>query len=247
MGILHSVGSFLFGGKKKGDSSTKTGTSEVDPYAPVIPYLNDYLGQTSALYNGGAPQFSPMEQQGYDALQHVTGDTSTIDNANAENQREVSGQYLTPDTNPYLSDIARRISGIAGANANATFGGKGRSGGGLAGYYSGKATTDSLTDLYGQQYDAERGRQMQAIGEAPALDQARYSAPQAQISAGQNISARPFDINQQYGGILSKISQLGQQGKTTGTQQDYKATNGLVGDIFNSFTNKLFNTTRPTG
>jgi hypothetical protein len=127
------------------------------------------------------------------------------------------------------------------------FGGKGRSSGGLAGYYSGKATTDSLTDLYGQQYDQERQRQQQAIGAAPGLDQARYNGANAEITAGQAVTARPFDLNAQQGGILGNIAKLGQQGTTTGQQQNYNPTNGLIGDIFNAATNKLFGTTRGTG
>lgn len=247
MGILQKVGSFLVGGKKKGTSSNETDTSQVDPYAPTIPYLNNYLSQTSQLYNGGAPQFSPMEQSGYAALNGVAGDQGSLNGAIAQNDATINGQYLTPDTNPYLSDIAQRISGIAGANANATFGGKGRSSGGLAGYYSGKATTDSLTDLYGQEYDNERGRQQQAIGQAPGLDAARYTAPQALITAGQNVTARPYDLNQQYGGIISQIAGLGKQGTSTADKQNYVPTNGLFGDIFNSGINKVFGTTRGTG
>lgn len=250
MGLFSSIGSFLLGGRRKSSSQTATSsaTSDIDPYSPVIPYINDYLGQTANLYGGGAPQFSPTELQGYERLQSTANGPSAVDPAIAENNKTLSGAYLTPDTNPYLKDIATRISGIAGANSNATFGGRGRSGGGLAGYYGGKAVGDSLTDLYGGAYEAERGRMGQAVGQAPGLDQARYNPAQALISAGQNISARPYDINQQQGGILSQIGRLGQQGATTGNtmQQNYTNSNGLVGSIFNSFTNKLFGTTLGT-
>jgi hypothetical protein len=143
-----------------------------------------------------------------------------------------------------LADIAKRVAGIAGSTNNATFGGRGRSNSGLAGYYAGKGVGDSLTDLYGQQYNAERGRQMQAISNVPELDKTRYNAPQALISAGQNVSARPFDIAGQYGGILGNIGRLGQQsttsGTTTGNVQNYQNDPGLIGRIANSFTNKLF-------
>lgn len=239
MGLFSSIGKAIFGGSKKKSSSKATGTTDLDPYAPTIPYLNDYLADTSALYKN-TPLFSDLERQGYDALRQTAGGGGGMDAAIAENNRVLSGEYLTPDTNPYLKDIATRVSGIAGANQNATFGGRGRSGSGLAGYYSGKAVGDSLTDMYGQVYESERGRMGAAVAAAPSLEAGRYLAPQALISAGQNISARPYDVNQQYGGILGSIAGLGQQGVSTGAQTNYKQSSGLVGKIANSFANKLF-------
>lgn len=242
MGLFSSIGKFLFGGSKKTSEQTSSGTQTRTPYAPVVPYLNDYLSRTSSLYNGGAPLFSDMEKQGYQMLGDIAGQgPSDYFNASENTLGQTAeGQYLTPDTNPYLSDIAKRISGIAGANTNSTFGGRGRSGGGLAGYYAGKAVGDSLTDMYGSVYENERNRQQSAAMAAPTFEKARYDAPQALISAGQNISARPYDVNQQYGGILSQIANLGGTTTQQGTVTNYQQSPGLFGQIVNSFTNKLF-------
>jgi hypothetical protein len=240
MGLFGSIGKFLFGGKKKSSKVTQSGTTDYDPWDVAIPYIQDYLGDTQHLYDT-TPMFSPLEMQGYDALKATAGAGATaIDPAIAENNKTLSGAYLSPDTNPYLKDIATRISGIAGSNINSSFGGAGRTGSGLGGYYAGKAVGDSLTDLYGSNYAAERGRMSSAVGMAPSLEAGRYLGPQALISAGQNMSARPFDLNQQRGGILSQIASLGQQGKTQGTSTTYGYSPGLVGQIVNSFTNKLF-------
>jgi hypothetical protein len=239
MGLFSFIGGLL-GGTKTSKGSTSTTTTS-DPYAPVVPYLTSYLDKVNGIYDN-TPQFSALEQQGYNTLNGVASDQSSLNGAIAANDATVSGQYLTPDTNPYLADIARRVSGIAGANVNATFGGKGRSSGGLAGYYAGKGVTDSLTDLYGQQYDNERARQQQAIAQSVGLDQQRYAAPQALISAGQNISARPFDIAQQQGGILAQIARLGGTTTSNGTTSGSATSpqDGIIGKIANSFTNKLF-------
>lgn len=233
--------SFLFGGKKKTTSSTASGTTDVDPYAPTIPYLNDYLAQTSALYGGGAPMFSALEQQGYDALQSTaTAGTPGLDAAITENNRTLGGEYLDVANNPYLRAIADRMGGQAMAGANATFGGRGRTGGGLHQQSLTRGIADANAGVYAPAYEAERGRMSSAVGMAPSLEAGRYLGPQALISAGQNISARPFDINSQYGGILAQIAGLGQQGTTTGETQNYKQSSGLIGKIANSFTNKLF-------
>lgn len=240
MGIFGSIGRALFGGKKKTTSAKTSGTTDFDPYAPTIPYLNSYLSNTANLYGGGAPMFSPMEQSGYDALRTTATTPGTVDPAVAENNLTLSGHYLTPDTNPYLADIATRVGGLAGAQANQTFGSSGRTGGGLHSLYFGQGVGDAIANLYGNAYESERGRMQGAVGVAPSLEAARYLAPQSLISAGQNISGRPFELNQQYGTILSQIAGLGQQGATTGTTQNYKQSSGLIGKIANTFANKLF-------
>lgn len=242
MGLLGSIGKFFVGGKKKSSQSKSKGTSDYDPYEPTIPYINDYLKSTAELYGGGAPQFSPMEQQGYDLLSQTVGQGNTaLDPAIVENNKTLSGYYLDPSTNPYIKEIADRMAGQAATNSNATFGGSGRTGSGLAGYYSGKGAAEAGGQVYYQNYGDERSRMGSAVGMAPQLEEGRYLGPQALISAGQNISARPYDINQQYGNTLGSIAQLGQQGKTTGQQTNYGYQQGLIGKVATSFTNKLFN------
>lgn len=243
MGLLSGIGKFLFGGSSKTSKSQTKGTSDFDPWDKAIPYLTDYLSQTQGLY-GSAPMISPYEQAGYDKLASTVGAGATaLDPAIAENNLTLSGHYLDPNTNPYLADIATRMAGLATANSNATFGGSGRTGSGLAGYYAGKGAADAAGDVFNSNYQNERGRMTSAVGMAPGLEAGRYLGPQALISAGQNISARPFDINQMYGGILSQIAGLGQQGATTGLQTNSAYNGGLIKNIANSFTNKLFGAT----
>lgn len=241
MGLFGSIGKFLFGGKKKSSKSKSSGTSDYDPWSPAIPYLTEYLSRSASLYNDPSKYFSDDELAGYEQLRGVTENADlALNPAIAENNKTLSGYYLNPDTNPYIKSIAERMGGIAGAGANATFGGSGRTGSGLAGYYAGKGAADAAGEVYYQNYGDERARMGSAVGMAPALESARYLAPQATISAGQIQSARPFDLNAQYGDILSRIAGLGQQGVTTGEQTNYGYQQGLLGKIASSFTNKLF-------
>lgn len=241
MGLFGSIGKFLLGGKKKSSKSKSKGTSDYDPWDETIPYLKNYLGQTQALYGGGAPLFSPEELAGYEQLkQTVNAGSVALDPAIAENNKTLSGHYLNPETNPYIADIARRMAGEAGSVSNASFSGSGRTGSGLAGYYAGQGAAAAAGDVFNQNYQSERGRMSGAVGMAPALEAGRYLGPQAMITAGQNISARPYDVNEKYGSILGSIAGLGQQGKTTGSQTNYGYQQGLLGKIATSFTNKLF-------
>lgn len=239
MGLLSSIGKFLFGGSKKEGSTASTGTTTSTPYSPVIPYIDPYLRQSQALYNGGAPQFSPLEQEGYDLLSNTVDDPGAIGPAIAENNKTLSGAYLDPNSNPYLKEIANRLGGIAGSTSIGQFG-SGRSDSGLSSYYAGKGGADAASELYFNNYNNERGRMSSAVGMSPSLEAGRFLAPQALISAGQNVSARPFDINQQYGSILHNIGSMGQQTDAKGTTTTYGQSPGLIGGIINSFTNKLF-------
>lgn len=233
MGIFGSIGKLLLGSKK-----TTTTKGAAEPWKLAIPQLTDFLGDTSTLYNGSTPLFSPQEQQGYQALTGAVNAGQPLMGAgNEELQNTVNGQYLTPETNPYLADIARRIGGEAGAGVNATFGGRGRSGSGLAGYYSGKGIADAIGGVLGGAYDNERNRQLAAAGMIPGQQAASLVGPSALIEAGKGITARPYDINTQRGGVLAQIGNLGQQ--TTGSTTAPKS-GGLLRTIGNSFVNQLF-------
>lgn len=243
MGIFNGIARFLVGGKAKSKTTgTSNTTTTAAPYAPVQPSLEGYIGKVNDVFNN-TPQISPLEQQGYGAVQAAAA-TGGVQPAIDANNRTISGEYLTPETNPYLADIAKRVGGGAMASINTTFGGHGRTGSGLHAQLGAQGVGDALTDLYGQQYNAERGRQQQAIAAAPQLDAARYLAPQALISAGQNVSARPFDVATQQGGILANLARLGgtttSNGATTGTSVGQAEANGMIQKIATSFTNKLF-------
>jgi hypothetical protein len=241
MGLFGSIGKFLTGGKKKSSKSVSSGTSDYDPYEPVIPYINDYLGQTAGLYGDPTKMFSADETAGYGLLRDTVGKGATaVDPAIAANNKTLSGYYLDPSTNPYIADIANRMGGLAASTSASQFGGAGRTGSGLAGYYSGKGAADAAGEVYYGNYSDERDRMLQAAGMAPQLEAGRYLGPQALISAGQSQSARPYDLNAQYGNILATMGSLGQQGKTTGEQTNYGYQQGLLGKIATSFTNKLF-------
>jgi hypothetical protein len=250
MGLFGSIGHFLFGGKtKKAETQTNAqATTTKDPWAPAIPALTNYINDTNNLY-ATQPMFSNYEQSGYDTL---ATDANTARGANQaaidENNKTLSGAYLTPDSNPYLANIAKRISGIAGANTSATFGGKGRTGGGLAGYYGGKAVGDSLTDLYGANYANERSNMMTAVGNTPGLVQSSLMPGTALIGAGTEISNRPFQRNAMQGGLLTQIAGLGGNTNSTGSTNEkvYGTSSGLLGSIFNAATNKVFGTSRST-
>lgn len=224
----------IMGGKSK---SSYSSTTVSDPWAPAVPYLKDNLASLSALFNGGAPQISDYEQQGYDMLKGVaTAPSASMNAALAENAKTASGAYLTLDSNPYLKDIAERVGGQAMKAINQTFGGSGRTGSGLHAQNAGEGIGNALTDLYGRNYANERGLQQNAVGMAPSLEGMRYMGPSAMIEAGKNISARPFDIASQYTNLLNNTASLGGTTQQSGMTKNSDASKGIFGKI----TNRLF-------
>jgi hypothetical protein len=241
MGLLKSIGKFLFGGSKKSSKTETSGTTTSEPWALTVPHLSQYLTDTENLYGpNGADMFSPLETEGYDLLSNIIdADNGAIQPAIDENNKTLSGAYLDPKSNPYITEIANRLGGIASGTSIGQFG-SGRSDSGLSSYYAGKGGADAASELYFNNYNNERSRMGSAVGMAPSLEQGRFLAPQALISAGQNVSSRPFDLNLQKGSILSSIAGLGGTTNSTGKATNYGYGSGLIGGIVNSFTNKLF-------
>lgn len=227
-GMFTDIANFLVGNGDKGKTNTNTttqGTSntnmnqstESNPWSGVMPQLQQYLQGLGGVMTG-TPQISNYEQSGYDALQGAAGQSgSNLNPAISANNDTISGKYLTPDSNPYLKAMGDQVAGQAAQTVNGTFGGAGRTGSGLNQYYAGKGAADALTNLYGNEYNQERGLQQQAIGQAPGLNAATLQSPEALISAGTSISSRPYDIQGQLGGILSQIAGLGGTSNTSGT------------------------------
>lgn len=245
--IFSTIGRSLFGGPSTSDSTTTATTDQSQtksPYAGIIPTLDNYISGLGTTYGSSTPQISGYEQSGLDALQGAAGTAQgALDPAIAENNKTLSGYYLTPDSNPYLAAIGDRVGGQAAATANATFGGAGRgSGGGLQQIYVGQGIGNALTDLYGGEYDKERALMSQAVGQAPGLSNAALQPAQDLISAGQSVSSRPYDVSNNFASILSSIAGLGGTTTGTGTVNTTGQTQGQAQTpgITNSIISKLF-------
>lgn len=240
MGIFSSIGHFLFGGKAKSNSNTtsnSTQTATNDPYAETKPYITDYLSSANNVFNN-TPQISALEQSGYDSLARSSaGNEASLSAAQQANDATISGKYLTADTNPYLADIAKRVGASALQTVNSTFGGKGRTGSGLHALYAGQGVGNALTDLYGQEYGRERQLQSHAIDAATGLASGQTANSATLVNGGAAVSARPFDINAQYGNVLSQIAKLGgtatgtSTGATTGSSTGQAESSGVIGNM----------------
>jgi len=166
------------------------------PWQPQQQYLQDSFGQAQQNYQSGGPNFFggntyvPFAEQSQQAL--GMQEARALSGSNPENQLNqqltgtLRGDYL--NSNPYLdqmmnsasSGIREQFTDTVLPGINATFGAGGRTGGQLWGQTVADASgqlTDSLSrmgaDIYGGNYQQERGRQLQAgamVPGASALD-----------------------------------------------------------------------------
>jgi hypothetical protein len=184
----------------------RAGTDYVAPGA-TDPVTGKPLGTSNfplqqmdpALQTQVAP-FNSTQQAGIDYLTGSAGASAGLAGAGAQQVTDtLGGKYLSPDSNPYLNDTYNAAArGVTDQYKLATAPGlmaqaqqAGVSGGSAEGemrqanqFSLGQNLSDLATQIYGGNYQAERGRQAQAGGEVPALQGAIAAPGQQLLGAG---------------------------------------------------------------
>lgn len=197
--------------QQSGVSTVNTG-----PWAPQQPYLEDAFGRAKNLYaenlkNSFYPGatvagFDPIQHLGQQGILHQANlGTPSLGAANTLNLDTLTGRYLDPASNPWLSktfgaasdDVSRAYQTATAPTTAANFSGLGRygspsyrlatQGNELA---LGKTLDNLATSIYGGNYQQERGRQMDAVGQVPMLAQAKYIDPMAIQAVGDQRQAQ---------------------------------------------------------
>ena len=196
----------------KSSGSGQTGTSQIDtsgisePWGPQQQYLTTGFQQAlNALQSGGpAPfagqtfvPFSPQTEQamGMTEQRALAGSPLTT-SAQDLTQRTLEGDFLTPDSNPFLEQYYKRGAEQIQPNIAAMFGAGGRTGSGAQAMSLGRGLADLSTGIYGGAYDQERKRQMDATRLAPALAQADYADINQLMNIGGMAEAKGMETIQ---------------------------------------------------
>ena len=183
-------------------------TSTSAPWAPIQPYLQSGFSRAENLYQQGGPQYYPGQLvAGFG--QDTTGALDMYRNratqgspvAGAANQQitgTLQGDYL--GSNPYLdsmydraaSGVTRNYQEAVAPTIGAKFGMSGRSGSGA--YMNamdssrdqlGRSLEGMAANMYGNAYNQERGRQMQAASIAPKTAELGYYDASQLMNVGQ--------------------------------------------------------------
>ena len=153
-----------FGGGSSGGGTTST-TTEVKPYAPAEPALNQILSEAGTIYGqgpAGAGYVAPTTQ----TMQGLAAQETMANAANQQILNTIQGQY----TNPFLSPLIANAATDVYSNVAGQFSGAGRT---PTSPLAQSAVVSQLgkqaLPLAFQQLERERNRQLQTARAVPSL------------------------------------------------------------------------------
>ena len=187
-------------------------SSSTQPWKAQAPYLKEIYQQAQGLFNQPQYQYGPGRVAGMDpsltsALNQVDSiygrGLPGVQQAQALNQQTMRGDFLSPETNPYIQgtydaaarNVTRSFQEAVMPSLNTRFA-QGRTQQDVAGNAQtaamgraqselGATLGDLASNIYGQNYAAERNRQMTGMQYAPTLAQSQYIGTNEVQSAAQ--------------------------------------------------------------
>lgn len=203
------------GGKGGGGGSTQSQTTRVEPWSGVQPYITDYLSRASAVsnrpfqYNPGdvISPLAPEQQYGLSATTQRAIQGSPVNLAAQTNAyNTLQGQYMSPESNPWLKQTVDTALGDVQSRVNSQFNRGANFGGTAHQELLTRNLGQTAADIYGQNYQQERGRQLQTQALAPTLAETDYRDLQALTGVGdvrRGLSQDYLNLaNQVYGNYL---------------------------------------------
>jgi hypothetical protein len=167
----------IFGGSG-GTVQTQQNNS---PWAPAQQHLTNIFGQAEQLANGRAPySFAPSaytQQAQQMQADRALDPNSLTARAQGTLGDTISGKYLDPSSNPYLSQYVNDALGQVGSKFEGMYGGQAGGNLGNSGYQEqlGRTMASAALPIYANAYQQERGNQLNATQLAPQLDYANIN------------------------------------------------------------------------
>lgn len=198
------LGALLGGllGSTNGSQQAGETTITQSPWGPQQPYLLSGFGQAQNLLGQQQAAGNPL-----------------LDPAMQQMQATIRGDYLNPETNPYLSQTVDSALAKAASGVNSQFGTGDNYGGSAHQEWLGRTLADTALPYYFGNYNTERGRQDTAAGAAPGFTQGYFGAQAAPLQNYMNIvgqgygtqQTQPYYTNPLLGGLSGALagSQLG--------------------------------------
>jgi hypothetical protein len=191
---LNPLYGYMGGGDSGGSSgpSTTTTISKSEPPAFVQPWSETLMSRGAALSNTPyAPydgqklaSMNPYQEVGLQATaQRAMSGSPTMNAANDMLTRTMNGDYMRPDSNPYLASNVNTAMNAAKTQINSQFGGSNY---GTTAHQEtlGRTLGEVAGQMYGQNYQDERTQQMRAAAYTPQYAQQDYADAQALIGVG---------------------------------------------------------------
>ena len=156
----------------------------IEPWATQQPYLTKGFERAESLYGQPGPSyypgqtyagFSPQTETALTAAQaRATAGSPLLQQSQAELLKQAQGQYLSPNTNPYLQGLYNQMAGDVTAGVQSEFSKAGRYGSGANQAVLARELGNLSNQIYAPQYAAERQNMQNVLFQAPQLAQADY-------------------------------------------------------------------------
>ena len=234
--------------------STNTIQSKTPP-GYEIPYLKGTLQQAGGLYGTGGPSyypgqqvapFNPMQEQGLGDIQSAAQSNAPIQQAGSNYYTNLeSGNYLSPQTNPYLQGLAGQSFNQIQNKLSSEFAGSGRNIEASAPVQADQMS-QVANQIYGGQYGNTLNNMTKGLAVNNSLQQGAYIPGQMMLGAGGQVQNQAQNLikadmngynyyqNQPYNNLSTMIQQIsGTPSGTTTTAPIYqnKAASGLGGAL----------------
>lgn len=160
-----------------GSKKTKT-TSKIELPLNLFTKSTNAINNLESAYNQvaatAAPsqyvQFDPATSSAMNRYSNLANTTSEVPGYVLDEYRKtIEGKYLSPESNPYIREIANRASLAAANPVHSGFATAGRFGSGAYGNALADATAGTTASIYGNAYEAERQRMAQAQNQGGAM------------------------------------------------------------------------------
>jgi len=215
----------------KGAQQAGTTTSTQVPAPYMYPYMGTALGQAGNLLKSGGPQyypgqtvapFNPLQEAYFSDANKLAGNQGLTLDAGKQLEQTLDGRYLNPSSNPYLRNTFNTASGAVEDRLNSEFAGAGRNAEASLPLQA-EQMNNLATQIYGQNYQDERNRQMSALGMVPGQEASAWAninnlgqagaqlQGQAQKRIDENLQRynyyqnKPYDLLRQYEGFLGGV------------------------------------------
>jgi hypothetical protein len=192
-------------------------TSSSSPWSVQQGYLHDLFGYGKQLYQNGPTtyQASPLTTQAQSIVSGNSNPNSLYGQSQSQLGDTISGKYLDPNTNPYLSSSVNDALGLAKTQFAGLYGGPAGQNVGNTGFQEQLARTlgQTATNAYAGHYGQERQNQLNAaqlggqfdLSQANALSQLGQQDLQLQrmnaLSPWANLAGYQGAVAGNYGGV----------------------------------------------
>lgn len=175
-------GSSMFGStqidRQLAQQSREALTGAQGLYRQTTPPPSTYVG-ISPQRQAGLNQVYQMAQRGSPVARNTLG----------EYNKTMQGGYLSPDSNPWFGQNVQRAIGSATRPVLSNFAGTGRLASGAAMGTAGDIASQIASQMWGQNYQNERGLMGQYMSQAPQMANLELTDPMRMASVGSQYEA----------------------------------------------------------